>query len=236
MAALDVLKISGEIPLNPEAPLWNGPEGPKKISLELGPQMITNPKWPDPSVKKVSLSAVSNGTDIAFLLEWEDATQDNTYGHSDRFTDQAAVMFPLKPAAEAPLITMGSENQVVNIWQWKAAWQKDLSSGKNNNPRRQDNLSATGTSVPQPDRESPVEDLNAEGFSTLTIQDEQDVQGRGVWRDNRWRVMLRRPLTVSDNADAQFDGPTQMAVAVWNGANKERNGQKGIIGWILVRI
>ena len=86
------------------------------------------------------------------------------------------------------------------------------------------------------DRVSPVEDLNAEGFSTLTIQDEQNVMGKGVWKDNRWRVIFKRSLNNSDTADAQFDGATQMAIAIWNGANKERNGQKGLVGWILLRL
>jgi ethylbenzene dehydrogenase len=235
VATLDVFKVSKDLPLNPDATLWSSLNAPNKVTLELGPQMITNPKWPDPSVKEVNLSAVSNGSDIVFLLEWEDATKDNSYGHSDRYTDQAAIMFPLQPAAEAPLITMGSENEVVNIWQWKAAWEKDIGDQKSKRSRAQEEFSSTGTSVPRPDRASPVEDLNAEGFSTLTIQDEQSVQGKGMWKDNRWRVVFRRSLTNSDSGDAQFKGATQMAVAVWNGGNNERNGQKGIIGWVLLR-
>jgi DMSO reductase family type II enzyme heme b subunit len=236
VATLDVSKISGDLPENPDAAFWDSPDAPKKISLELGPQMFTNPKWPNPSVKEVHLSAVNNGSDIVFLLEWDDTTKDNFYGHSDRYTDQAALMFPLQPAAEAPMITMGSENEVVNIWQWKAAWEKDIGDQKNKRTRRQDESSTTGTTVQQPDRASPVEDLNAEGFSTLTIQDEQNVQGKGVWKDNRWRVIFQRSLIDSDSGDAQFKGATQMAVAVWNGGNNERNGQKGIIGWVLVRL
>jgi len=235
VATLDVLKISQDLPLSPDARFWNSPSAPKKISLELGPQMITNPKWPDPSVKEVNLSAVRNGSDIVFLLEWEDATKDNSYGHSDRYTDQAAIMFPLQPTAEAPAITMGSENEAVNIWQWKAAWEKNMDDKKGNRSRGQEEFSTTGTAVPPPDRESPVEDLNAEGFSTLTIQDEQNVQGKGMWKDNHWRVVFRRSLTDSDSGDAQFKGVTQMAVAVWNGGNNERNGQKGIAGWILLK-
>jgi ethylbenzene dehydrogenase len=236
VATLDVLKISGDLPRRPDAAFWSSANAPKKISLELGPQMFTNPKWPDPSVKEVNLSAVRNGSDIVFLLEWEDATKDNFYGHSDRYTDQAAIMFPLQPAEEAPMITMGSENEVVNIWQWKAAWEKDSDDDKNKRARRQEEYSTTGTAVAIPDRASPVEDLNAEGFSTLTIQDEQNVQGKGVWKDKRWRVVFRRSLIDSDSGDAQFKGDTQMAVAVWNGGNNERNGQKGIIGWVLLRL
>ncbi len=233
VASYDVIQVSNDLPLDPNAPLWDSPAGPEKLKLELGPQMFTNPKWPDPSVKEVVLRAVRNKSDLAILLEWKDEAKDNSYGFSERFTDQAAVMFPLKPGDEAPLITMGNEGRVVNIWQWKAAWQKDLEPGKNESRRRQDSMSMS--QAPSPDRMSPVEDLNAEGFSTLTIQEEQNVQGRGDWKDNHWRVIFRRSLKNSDTADAQFTGSNQMAIAVWNGANKERNGQKGLIGWILMR-
>lgn len=233
VAALDVVKTSNELSLDPNAPFWSSPDGPQKLKLELGPQMFTNPKWPDPSIKEVTVSAVRNKSEMAILLEWEDNAKDNSFGFSERFTDQAAVMFPLEPQEEAPMITMGNDGRTVNIWQWKASWQKDLDPKKDSQSRRrQDSSSISG---PVSDRFSPVEDLNAEGFSTLTIQEEQNVQGKGVWRDNRWRVIFRRPLTNSDTADAQFDGSTQMAVAIWNGGNKERNGQKGLIGWVLLR-
>jgi len=235
IASYDVTEISAEIPLDPNAPLWNSPGGPKKITLELGPQMITNPKWPDPSIKDVTLSAVQNKSELAILLEWADDGKDNSYGYSERFTDQAAVMFPLEPQEEAPLITMGNEGRTVNIWQWKAAWQNDLEPENNNQFRGRRNSSSSSEPVLRPDRVSPVEDLNAEGFSTLTIQEEQNVQGKGVWRDHHWRVIFRRSLRNSDTADAQFDEATQMAIAVWNGGNKERNGQKGLVGWILLR-
>ena len=236
-ASLDVIKISNEIPLDPNAPLRHSPGGPNKITLELGPQMITNPKWPDPSIKEVTLSAVRNKSKMAIILEWEDSGKDNSFGYSERFTDQAAVMFPMEPEEEAPLITMGSEGRTVNIWQWKAAWQNDLEPEKQNQFRGRRNTapSLSGESGPISDRLSPVEELNAEGFSTLTIQEEQNVQGKGVWRNNRWRVIFHRSLRNSDTADVQVNGSTQMAIAVWDGANKERNGQKGMVGWILLR-
>jgi DMSO reductase family type II enzyme heme b subunit len=81
-------------------------------------------------------------------------------------------------------------------------------------------------------RVSPIEDLNAEGFSTLTTQAHQDVQGNGNWSNNRWSVVFKRSLTNSDANDTQFTGgKTPMAIAVWNGQNKERNGQKGVTQW-----
>ena len=107
----------------------------------------------------------------------------------------------------------------------------DFGMGKNEgvfNPGR-----ATGNLLSDTSgRVSPVEDLNAEGFSTLTTQAHQDVQGNGNWSNNRWSVVFKRALTNGDANDTQFKtGKTPMAIAVWNGNNKERNGQKGVTQW-----
>jgi DMSO reductase family type II enzyme heme b subunit len=228
--AIDVVKVSGGIPIDPNDPFWADSDHLQVKSIELGPQMVTNPRWPDPSTKSVKLSAVQNKSEIALLLEWDDETLENRIEVSATHTDQAAIMFPLYPDKEVPLITMGSENEIVNIWQWRAIWEKSL----NAKPRRIDRnlkMSAFGN-----DRRSPVEDLTAAGYSTLTTQEEQDVLGRGTWQDKTWRVVFKRSLVNSDNADIQFKYPIAMAIAVWNGGNRERNGQKGISNWILLRL
>jgi DMSO reductase family type II enzyme heme b subunit len=77
--------------------------------------------------------------------------------------------------------------------------------------------------------------LNAEGFSTLTRQDEQNVSGKGLRTDKGWQVVFKRKLTNADEHDVQFTGSTPMAVAIWNGGNRETNGQKGLAGWILLQ-
>lgn len=226
IAVVEVQKISGEIPLDPMSPLWNG----EAVSIDLGPQMITNPKWPDPSVKAVRVQALRSASELAIRIEWEDPTQDSKTVHTDYYTDQAAVMFPLKPSGEPPVIMMGAEDAPVNIWQWKAIWEKGLNPAKSGRSRRTDALSPAVDA-----RNSPVEDLNAEGFSTLTTQQNQSVQGKAHRTDNLWQVVFKRALTNSDDNDVQFKHSVPMAVAVWNGDNRERNGQKGIAGWILLR-
>ena len=228
--AVDVVDISSEIPLDPNDPFWTDSDRIKPISIELGPQMITNPKWPDPSTKSVKLSAVQNNSEIALLLEWDDATLENKIEVSATHTDQAAIMFPLSPDKEVPLITMGSENEIVNIWQWRAIWEKSLNT-KSRSSDRNLKMSTFGNDHP-----SSVEDLTAAGYSTLTAQEEQDVLGLGKWQDKTWRVVFKRALVNSDNADIQFKYPIAMAIAVWNGGNGERNGQKGISNWILLRL
>ncbi|MEY4529052.1 MAG: hypothetical protein RL768_2771 [Nitrospirota bacterium] len=93
-----------------------------------------------------------------------------------------------------------------------------------------------------------VEDLNANGFSTLTTQVHQDVTGQGVWEPAgsvkggaytgpTWRVVVTRALKTPDTNDVQLTpGSTiPVAFAVWDGTNVERNGMKAISTWFSLR-
>jgi len=52
-ATLEVARVTGEIPIDPSDPFWS-PHGPTQgnmQAIDLIPQMITNPMWPNPSTK-----------------------------------------------------------------------------------------------------------------------------------------------------------------------------------------
>jgi hypothetical protein len=98
-------------------------------------------------------------------------------------------------------------------------------------------------------RRSSVEDLNANGFSTLTTQAHQDVIGNGVWEPYgsvkggccngpTWRIVVKRELVSSDQNDVQFKAGASVPVAfaVWDGSNVERNGMKGISTWFTLKM
>ena len=98
-------------------------------------------------------------------------------------------------------------------------------------------------------RVSSVEDLNASGFSTLTTQATQNVYGNGLWEPYgslkggccigpSWRAVMKRSLSTNDPNDVQFKrGATvPIAFAVWDGANVERNGMKGISTWFTLKL
>jgi DMSO reductase family type II enzyme heme b subunit len=98
-------------------------------------------------------------------------------------------------------------------------------------------------------RISSVEDLNANGFSTLTTQATQNVLGNGLWEPYgalkggccngpRWRVVMKRSLTTDDPSDVQFQSGSSfpVAFAVWDGSNVERNGVKGISTWFTAQM
>ena len=91
-----------------------------------------------------------------------------------------------------------------------------------------------------PRRASSVEDLIGGGFSTLTTKEKQGrVQGRATWKDGMWRVVMRRPLSSEEqeNEAKLVPGRIQtVSFAVWNGENKERNGQKAIAPWFQLSL
>tara|TARA_B110000881_G_scaffold89670_1_gene78735 strand:+ start:873 stop:1922 length:1050 start_codon:yes stop_codon:yes gene_type:complete len=300
-ATIKAVKVQGNIPTNADDPFWTryGPTFHKHTVVDMDPQMITNPMWPAPATKWVNVRAVNNGKEIAVRLSWTDSTRNDIMVRSQQYKDQAAIMFPVNQSGEEPPFTMGGDGERVNIWQWKATWNKE-GAGQSGNAGMQDmedqykymamgsagyymyepsgKLSgldtnhASGTktgSLPNRGagdiskrgtytdfgmgknegvfnegrstgnilsdaslRVSPVEDLNAEGFSTLTTQAHQDVKGSGNWSNNRWSVVFKRSLINNDANDTQFKtGKTPMGIAVWNGQNKERNGQKAVTQW-----
>jgi len=298
-ADIKAVKVSGAIPISADDPFWSeryGPTALKHVVIDMDPQMITNPMWPNPAVKYVFVKAATNGKEIAVHLEYNDATRNDIMVQSQQYKDQAAIMFPVNQSGEEPPFTMGGDGERVNIWQWKATWSNegttrssmqdmedqyaymamgsgsyymyepdgalsgidtahqsgtktgsyknrgagdiskrstniDFGMGQNEgvfNPGRATKNILSDASL----RVSSVEDLNAEGFSTLTTQAHQDVDGDGNWRNNRWAVVFKRSLSTGDANDTQFKGgKTPMAIAIWNGGNKERNGQKAVTQW-----
>jgi DMSO reductase family type II enzyme heme b subunit len=307
-ATITAVKVKGAISNDPSSLFWSeryGPTALKTVIIDMDPQMITNPMWPNPQTKYVFVKAATNGKEIAIHLEWTDPTRNDIMVRSQQYKDQAALMFPVNQSGEEPPFTMGGEGERVNIWQWKATWDKegagsagnsamqdvedyydymamgsggyymfepdgnlklsselksgqsgskdsrgkgnvhnggvqsiakrgsmvDFGMGKNEgvyNPGRATHNILSDASM----RRSPIEDLNAEGFSTLTTQAQQDVDGKGNWSNNRWSVVFKRTLKTKDANDTQFSGgKTPMAIAIWNGGNKERNGQKAVTQW-----
>ena len=88
-------------------------------------------------------------------------------------------------------------------------------------------------------RISAVEDLNAEGFGTLTTQAHQDVKGSGDWSNSEWSVIFIRPVSTPDANDAQLDKMgdyVPVAFAIWDGSNGERDGLKSVTSWHYLKM
>lgn len=85
---------------------------------------------------------------------------------------------------------------------------------------------------------SPVEDIIAIGISSVTTKAQplQALKGRGVWKDGHWHVVIFKPDNKNDPNSPQFEaGQKQnLAFAVWNGSQQDRNGMKSISNWTTI--
>jgi hypothetical protein len=228
-------------------------------TIPLIPQTLIRP-YGGGTVKEVRIRALHDGRMVYIELSWTDATHNATPRRQTDFTDATALQWPAQPGG-LPNPFMGDARQPVNIWQWKASWQDELARVrdlraaypamsvdyyydtrflKDEAARRTFNAgAAAGNLLSLPTRASAVEDLVAWGFGTLTTQPHQDVVGFGVWKAGRWTVLLARPLQTQDPADVQFQpgGTVFVNFAVWDGGNRDRNGQKNVtLNWWPLRL
>jgi Ethylbenzene dehydrogenase len=228
--------VSGEIPAAPEHAAW---QAVPPMALPLSGQVITRPVWPEPAARVLTVRAIHNGTDLAFLLEWQDNTKNDRLTPGT-FRDGIAVGLPL---GDAPaFFCMGQLDHYINIWHWKADWQSDIDrrAASRPNERKPDGGGEVRRFEVIPRRQSSVEDLIGGGFSTLTSKQSQGrIQGKATWKDGVWHVVMRRPLASTDAENEARLEPGRLqtvAFAVWNGENKERNGQKAVAPWFQLVI
>jgi DMSO reductase family type II enzyme heme b subunit len=72
------------------------------------------------------------------------------------------------------------------------------------------------------------------GTVTFRLVKSQLVTAHGHWEDGRWAVIFTRPLNVQDAAAGVTLTPgktASIAIAVWDGAHQDRNGQKQVSIW-----
>lgn len=254
--------VAGDLPLGePNSDLW---QQATAVEVPMSAQMIARPILPETNAKAVTVRALHNGTQVAFLLEWQDATRNDTTLRVDDFRDAAAIQFPVLEGQ--PFYCMGQQGGDVNIWHWKADWQAALIAQQNLQTtfpniavdqypftEASDDIylaayadinyltaEAAGNYLALPVHGSPVEDLVAGGFGSLTTQplEGQNVQGYGEWRDGLWRVIFSRDLTSGEAEDISL-APEKLysvAFAAWDGANQERNGSKSTSQWISLQL
>jgi hypothetical protein len=160
--------------------------------------------WRTDRPEEITVRALHDGKSLALLLNWQDATNDETAIRVQDFRDAAAVEFALN--ADPPFFAMGQPGAPVNIWMWKSERQADLEPVFQDiekvypnigidsypsllkSPAEQPMRNAltlesdprfvtawgAGNIVADPTRRSAAEDLTAQGFGTLKAHPRPD--------------------------------------------------------------
>lgn len=257
-AGIEVRRVAdGENLFDPSAVFWQA------IAVESVPmlaQVVTTPLHPNNAVKTIQVRAAHNGHSIAFYIEWKDETKSDRIV-VDKFGDQVAVEMPVKFNKDAPPSPMmGNPGGRVDIWQWRAAFQRDLDEGEAQLRDLYPNAQVDGypdqvlratdarpysgalgvdNPISHPLR-APVLDQSAEGWGTMTVEPDQDADGKGVWENGIWRVVVVHPLATaafSANDIHLLPGDESIvAFAVWDGGHREVGSRKAWSNWVPVRL
>jgi mono/diheme cytochrome c family protein len=236
--------VGFELDTDPFSPIW---EGVASTSLVLRPLSARRD-----AVEFVNVASVNNGEQLAIRIQWDDPTHDAfSELRSDLYRDGVAVQFALGAVTlhthghNEPFFGMGNRNKPVNIWHWKAGLEEALEAeddleyaggGVDMDALIFGDIIAEAFSRVSSTGENPVEELNAEGFGTITTQppENQNVEGKGEWKDGVWTVVFLRDMIKTGKWDVDFAqriDPALMAFAVWDGFKEDRNGRKVISVW-----
>jgi hypothetical protein len=250
------LRVPKPIAPDPEAVVWRTV---RPVAVALVGQAMVLPTKMRPSVPQLAVQSAHDGEHIAFLLEWEDPRPDRRTVKTREFKDGCGVLL-LPAGAGATEWMMGTPKTPATVLHWRADWQLDLESGFQDldaafpnaafdfypplvgvdRPKLPDAYPAdarkwlpgwyAGNPLSQPRKTTPVEKLVAQGAGTLEQLPTQNATGRGVWKDGRWRVVLRKPLRAADAKEVSLvpGGTYAVAFAVWQGAHEDRGARKSI--------
>jgi hypothetical protein len=188
-------------------------------------------------------------------LEWADSSV-NDLTLPAEFTDACAVQLPSGVESDVPAPQMGETARPVEITFWRASWQAvvdgrddsisnlypnaaidhypfeapSLPPGSAEQKEMADRYApalSLGNKMAGP-RDSPVEDLLAEGPGTLKPAPPSGSTGRGRRTDTGWSVVIVRKMPAGLSPQTR----SQVAFAVWEGSQQEAGSRKMRTGWI----
>ncbi len=206
---VSVVHIAEAVPTDPMSPTWNKAQ---EAQIPLSAQQIYQPGGG--STRQVLVRALEDGQTVGFRVSWDDDTRNDTVGAVA--TDAAAIQLPIDPT-HLPYQCMGQSTSKVNIWQWKAALEREsIDAG----------ASASIVSA-------GVRNLTSNGICKAVDTPGLEPQVRSYYDGKQWHVVFYRLLSKGDlgSAPLVIGGSSSIAFAVWNGARGEVRGMKAVSTW-----
>lgn len=198
--------------------------------------------------KRVKVKALSDGKNISILVKWKDDTKNIQEGYSTtRYADGFALQFPVeyKDPSKLPYIGMGSEGRAVVVHLKKATGLVYEPNGngdvyhqvnKYNQNAFEDDLKKYEEDVKAKGSDNYQRVFISEGFRSMTQVKDGSVKGtiQMSYKDGYWVGTLSRPLKSEYlNLDS---GAFPIAIAIWDGDKKNRDGLKLLSSWIGVKL
>jgi DMSO reductase family type II enzyme heme b subunit len=207
--SVDIVQIVEAVPTDPQSPLW---DRAKEAEIALSAQQIYQPGGG--TTRAVRVRVLDDGTSIGFRVSWEDNTRNDVPGNVP--SDAAAIQLPIDPS-HVPYQCMGQSTSRVNIWQWKAALERE----------RLENMGAL------PMEGQGVRNLTSNGICKAVETPGTDPQVYSYHDGEMWHVVFKRTLSEGDEGTAPLAPGinTAVAFAVWNGARGETRGMKAVSTW-----
>lgn len=249
-------KSVSQIPSEPDAAGWQEIE-----PVQLGMMPLY---WRDDFVKGFEVRALHDGSRLALHLSWDDAEKNASSIRTEDFSDAAAVQLSLADEppffgmgdtkgsvniwywkADRPTggetvagIESAYPNMIVTYYPFQKS-QADGVFGSDSTIAEQDPTFVagwgSGNPVSQPQAATPAENLNANGFGTLSAGAHVRalVGGQAVWTSGRWQLVLSRELEATDEGAIPLEPGETISVgfAVWDGMADDRDGQKNVTIW-----
>ena len=244
------------VPAAPNDAAWNAaPEHQAKLLL----QDLVEPRLMKASTAEVRVRAITNGSEMAFRLEWDDKTQNDLPGPA-RFMDACAVQVPAKLEANVPDPQMGMQGKGVEITYWRADWQAVVDGRPDSLKEMYPNASINGYpfeanslekgSAAQQEmatryaparalgnrrvgtRAVPVEDLLAEGPGTLAPASASGGAAGSKGKGVKSENGWSVVITRKLPNGLAPGARTQVAFAIWEGGHQETGARKMRTGWI----
>ncbi|NWJ44554.1 MAG: hypothetical protein HXX08_01615 [Chloroflexi bacterium] len=234
------LPDQGSTFLNPNAPVWDDnatlPGGAKVEAaiVPLSAQFFV--KEYGGSVSQIRAKAAHDGKNVAIWLQWKDDslnTGETVQGTQQTFSDAAAIEFPLDPeqhVGRQAFRCMGQIDALVNIWQWKAERDADITRAQGFEPV----LTSGGLKAAK----------NWVGPNPAYLIDpaKYDPDSKAVYDpvNKTWTLIFMRQEKLSDRKNAVDlvgtkagdEYGTQVAFAVWDGGQGERLSKKAVSAWV----
>lgn len=248
---------------DPRAALWNSAQETK---VALMPQSIVYPLLGKQSVTSLRVRALLDDKWLAVRLEWDDRQRDDKLEvdkFTDAIAIEMPIGDPQKTnpmmgSKEYPVyilhwkavwqkdVDVGhhADVQEYHPGYWAdpypfvaGRYPYDVSeSFQSDNARRYFAATSVGNPIAKLYRQWPVEELHAEGFGSLADHRFQDAQGKGVWENGKWSVVVAVPRQTADQENPSLaSGVTSaMAFALWDGSNQNVGGRKHWASFVKV--